>query len=374
MLASFFATFLIGLREGLEAALVVGILVAYLTRVGRRDALPKLWTGVGLAIALALGVGAIFTFGAYMLTFEAQELLGGGLSLLAVAMVTWMIFWMQKAGRTLKAGLEGGVEKALRGGVWALVAIGFVSVAREGVETTLLLWSMVESFGESPVALVGALVGLVTAVVLGWFIARGMLRLNLGRFFTWTGGFLIVVAAGVLAYGFHDLQEAGALPGPFAAGAPVDPATGLVATGWAGFPFGWAFDVSQAIAPDSAVAVLLQATVGFMPAMTWLQVIAWVIYVAVVVPLFVRGVRANRRPRPTVPGDAEAPTAHAPSLAPVSAAADASVASASPAVSSTTASPAAPLGSDLPASLAPGVPARSAPPVAPRSSGAPASS
>ncbi|MDQ1137393.1 high-affinity iron transporter [Microbacterium sp. SORGH_AS 1204] len=374
MLASFFATFLIGLREGLEAALVVGILVAYLTRVGRRDALPKLWTGVGLAVALALGVGAIFTFGAYMLTFEAQEMLGGGLSLLAVAMVTWMIFWMQKAGRTLKAGLEGGVEKALRGGVWALVAIGFVSVAREGVETTLLLWSMVESFGESPVALVGALVGLVTAVVLGWFIARGMLRLNLGRFFTWTGGFLIVVAAGVLAYGFHDLQEAGALPGPFAAGAPVDPATGLVATGWAGFPFGWAFDVSQAIAPDSAVAVLLQATVGFMPAMTWLQVIAWVIYVAVVVPLFVRGVRANRRPRPTVPGDAEASTAHAPSLAPVSAAADASVPSASPAVSSTTASPAAPRGSDLPASLAPGVPARSAPPVAPRSSGAPASS
>lgn len=325
MLASFFATFLIGLREGLEAALVVGILVAYLTRVDRRDALPKLWTGVGLAVALALGVGAIFTFGAYMLTFEAQELLGGGLSLLAVAMVTWMIFWMQKAGRTLKAGLEGGVDKALRGGVWALVAIGFVSVAREGVETTLLLWSMVQSFGESPVALLGALLGLAAAVVLGWFIARGMLRLNLGRFFTWTGGFLIIVAAGVLAYAFHDLQEAGALPGPFGAGAPIDPAIGLVATGWAGFPFGWAFDVSTAVAPDSALAVLLQATVGFMPQMTWLQVIAWVVYVAVVVPLFVRGVRAGRRPRPaatspsTVPAEprlAAAPAAAGTSTAP----------------------------------------------------------
>lgn len=307
MLASFFATFLIGLREGLEAALVVGILVAYLTRVDRRDALPKLWTGVGLAVALALGVGAIFTFGAYMLTFEAQELLGGGLSLLAVAMVTWMIFWMQKAGRTLKAGLEGGVDKALRGGVWALVAIGFVSVAREGVETTLLLWSMVQSFGESPVALLGALLGLAAAVVLGWFIARGMLRLNLGRFFTWTGGFLTIVAAGVLAYAFHDLQEAGALPGPFGAGAPIDPATGLVATGWAGFPFGWAFDVSTAVAPDSALAVLLQATVGFMPQMTWLQVIAWVVYVAVVVPLFVRGVRAGRRPRPAATSPSTVP-------------------------------------------------------------------
>ena len=311
MLASFFATFLIGLREGLEAALVVGILVAYLTRVGRRDALPKLWVGVGLAVALALGVGAIFTFGAYMLTFEAQEMLGGGLSLLAVAMVTWMIFWMQKAGRTLKAGLEGGVEKALRGGVWALVAIGFVSVAREGVETTLFLWAMVQSFQDQAEALLGAVVGLGVAVVLGWLIARGMLRLNLGRFFTWSGGFLVVVAAGVLAYAIHDLQEAGALPGPFGAGAPVDASTGLVATGWAGFPFGWAFDVSAQIAPAGPLAALLQATVGFMPAMTWLQVIAWVIYVAVVVPLFIRGVRANRRPRPTASADAAASTSAA---------------------------------------------------------------
>lgn len=291
------ATFLIGLREGLEAALVVGILVAYLTRLDRRDALPRLWAGVGLAVALALAIGAVFTFGAYMLTFEAQELLGGGLSLLAVAMVTWMIFWMQRAGRTLKAGLEGGVDKALRGGVWALVAIGFVSVAREGVETTLLLWSMVQSFGDAPTALLGALLGLAAAVVLGWLIARGMLRLDLSRFFTWTGGFLVVVAAGVLAYAFHDLQEAGALRGPFGAGAPVDAGTGLVATGWAGFPFGWAFDVSSVIAPGGPLAALLQATIGFMPQMTWLQVIAWIAYVAVVVPLFVRGVRANRRSR-----------------------------------------------------------------------------
>ena len=311
------ATFLIGLREGLEAALVVGILVAYLTRLDRRDALPRLWAGVGLAVALALVIGAVFTFGAYMLTFEAQELLGGGLSLLAVAMVTWMIFWMQRAGRTLKAGLEDGVDKALRGGVWALVAIGFVSVAREGVETTLLLWSMVQSFGDAPLALLGALLGLAAAVVLGWLIARGMLRLDLGRFFTWTGGFLVVVAAGVLAYAFHDLQEAGALPGPFGAGAPVDAVTGLVATGWVGFPFGWAFDVSDAIAPGGALAALLQATVGFMPQMTWLQVIAWVVYVAIVVPLFVRGVRANRRPRRAVPAAAPTPAdAPTPAAAP----------------------------------------------------------
>ncbi|AMG84288.1 MULTISPECIES: iron uptake transporter permease EfeU [Microbacterium] len=289
------ATFLIGLREGLEAALVVGILVAYLRRLGRRDALPKMWAGVGLAIALALGIGAILTFGAYELTFQAQELIGGGLSLVAVAMVTWMIFWMQRAGRTMKATLEGGIDRALTvGGLWALIAIGFVSVAREGIETTLLLWSMVQSFGDAPSALVGALLGLSVAVVLGWLISRGALRLDLRRFFAWTGGFLVIVAAGVLAYALMDLQEAGALPGPFTAAAPLDPVTGAVAVGAAGFPFGWAFDVSAAIAPGGALASVLQATVGFMPAMTWLQVLAWGLYILVVGGLYLRGLRSAR--------------------------------------------------------------------------------
>ncbi|MFJ6548206.1 iron uptake transporter permease EfeU [Microbacterium sp. NPDC091676] len=289
------ATFLIGLREGLEAALVVGILVAYLRRLGRRDALPRMWTGVGLAVALALGIGAVLTFGAYELTFQAQELIGGGLSLVAVAMVTWMIFWMQRAGRTMKATLEGGIDRALTaGGLWALVAIGFVSVAREGIETTLLLWSMVQSFGDAPSALLGALLGLSVAVLLGWLISRGALRLDLRRFFAWTGGFLVIVAAGVLAYALMDLQEAGALPGPFTAAAPLDPVTGAVAVGAAGFPFGWAFDVSAAIAPGGPLASVLQATVGFMPAMTWLQVLAWGLYLLIVGGLYLRGLRSSR--------------------------------------------------------------------------------
>ncbi|MCM3779135.1 iron uptake transporter permease EfeU [Microbacterium hydrocarbonoxydans] len=304
------ATFLIGLREGLEAALVVGILVAYLRRLGRSDALPRMWAGVGLAVALALGIGAILTFGAYSLTFEAQELIGGLMSLLAVGMVTWMIFWMQKAGRTMKATLEGGLDRALtQGGVWALVAIGFVSVAREGIETTLLLWSMVQSFGDAPTALLGAVLGLVAAVAIGWLLARGAVRLDLRRFFTWTSGFLVIVAAGVLAYAAMDLQEAGALPGPFTALAPVDSVTGAVATGWAAFPFGWAFDVSAAIAPGGTLATILQATVGFMPRMTWLQVTAWVVYLAVVGFLFVRGLRSRRSstPHSTPSSAADAP-------------------------------------------------------------------
>ncbi|MDR7189348.1 MULTISPECIES: iron uptake transporter permease EfeU [Microbacterium] len=294
------ATFLIGLREGLEAALVVGILVAYLTKLGRRDVLPRLWAGVGLAIALAVAIGAILTFGAYTLTFEAQELLGGLLSLLAVAMVTWMIFWMQKTARTLKRTLEGDIDRALAtGSLWALVAIGFVSVAREGVETTLLLWSMVQSFGEAPAALAGALLGLVTAVLLGWALARGMLRLDLRIFFGWTGAFLVIVAAGVLTYAIHDLQEAGALPGPFTAAAPIDPVTGEVAVGWAAFPLGWAFDVTASIPPGSALAAILQATVGFMPRMSWLQVVAWVLYVGIVGGIWLRGqVRSRPAARP----------------------------------------------------------------------------
>ncbi|MFG6476974.1 iron uptake transporter permease EfeU [Microbacterium sp. P06] len=295
-----FATFLIGLREGLEAALVVGILVAYLTRAGRRDSLPRLWAGVGLAITLSLGIGAILTFGAYSLTFEAQELIGGLLSLVAVAMVTWMIFWMQRTARTLKHDLESGVQRALAArSVWALVAIGFVSVAREGIETTLLLWSMVQSFGDAPSALVGALLGLAVAAVLGWAVAKGMLRLDLRVFFTWTGAFLVIVAAGVLAYAIHDLQEAGALPGPFTAAAPLDAATGAVMTGWAGLPFGWAFDVSTVVAPGGPLAAILQATVGFMPRMSWVQVIAWVVYIGVVGFFFARGAAARTTPTAT---------------------------------------------------------------------------
>jgi high-affinity iron transporter len=293
-----FASFLIGLREGLEAALVVGILVAYLRRLGRQDALPRMWAGIGLAIALALGIGAILTFGAYALTSEAQELIGGLLSLLAVGMVTWMIFWMQKAGRTMKATLESGLDRALTvGGLWALIAIGFVSVAREGIETTLLLWSMVQSFGDAPAALLGALLGLAGAVVIGWLLARGAVKLDLRRFFAWTGGFLVIVAAGVLAYAMMDLQEAGALPGPFTEAAPIDAVSGAVATGWSAFPFGWAFDLAAVIPPGSVWATVLQATVGFMPRMTWIQVSAWTLYIVIVGYFFICGIRSKKPAR-----------------------------------------------------------------------------
>jgi len=289
-----FATFVIGLREGLEAALVIGILIAFLVRSDRRDVLPRLWLGVALAVLLSLGVGFVLTFGAYSLTFEAQEVIGGSLSILAVGLVTWMIFWMQRVARGLRDRLETDMGRALAtGGLWGVVGIGFISVAREGIETALFLWSTTRSLGGTLEPLGGALVGIFAAVALGFVIYRGMARVNLRVFFTATSALLIVIAAGVLAYAIHDLQEAGVVPGPFSPAAPIDPTTGGVAVGLAGFPFGWAFQLGSVIPPSSPVAAVLKGTVGFAPDMTWLEVLTWLGYLVVVGTLFTRRFRAS---------------------------------------------------------------------------------
>nr|WP_300142718.1 iron uptake transporter permease EfeU [Propionicimonas sp.] len=296
----FLASLLIGLREGLEAALIVGILVAYVRKRDRSDVLPRIWWGVGLAVLIALALGAILTFGAYGLSFQGQEIVGGLMSLLAVGMVTWMVFWMMKTGHRLKAELEGEADSALAvGSGWALAWIALISVGREGIETTLILWGWVGQ----PAALLGALVGICIAVGIGYLLYRGMVRINLGTFFAWTGAFLIVVAAGILAYGIHDLQEAAVLPGPFS-GHPITPTdlrTGEVLVGltdgpfWlAAFPFGWAFDLTGSLDPTGLAATLLKGTVGFTPLMSWLEVTAWAIYLAVVLPRFLVRVRKNR--------------------------------------------------------------------------------
>ena len=186
--------------------------------------LPRLWAGVGLAVGVALVAGAVLTFAAYALTFQVQEIIGGTLSLAAVAMVTWMVLWMQRTAKNLKASLEGEVDRALAvGGLWTIVFLGFLSAGREGNETTLLLWSMVQSFGAAPSVLLGAIVGILTAVAIGWLLARGLLRLDLRLFFAWTGAILVIAASGVLPYALKDLQEAGVVPGPFTAGARSTP-------------------------------------------------------------------------------------------------------------------------------------------------------
>lgn len=278
------ANFLIGLREGLEAGLIVGILVAYLNKLDRRDILPRLWTGIAAAIALSLVVGAILTWGPYGLSFQAQEILGGGLSILAVGLVTWMIFWMAGNARSLRTELQSKLDAAIAGTGMGIVVVGFVSVAREGVETALFVWASVNSSSNAVVGTLSAVVGILAAAIIAYLIYRGLVRINFARFFAWTGSFLIIVAAGVLSYGIGDLQEASVLPG------------------WGQA----AYSLAHLVPPTSWYGALLGGIFNFTPEPTWAQVLAWGAYVIVVGLLFARVVRANARsPRPTAPQEME---------------------------------------------------------------------
>jgi len=274
------ANFLIGLREGLEAALVVGILIAYVVKLGRTDVLKRIWLGVGLAVTVSLALGAVLTFGAYGLSFEAQELIGGVLSIIATAFVTWMIFWMLGAARGLSKELRADVDSHLEGAGWGLVLVAFLAVGREGIETALFIWAAVQASGSTTFPLIGAALGILVAIVLGYLIYRGVLSINLSKFFTYTGIFLIIVAGGVLAYGVHDLQEAGVLPGLNTL----------------------AFDVSASVPPDSWYGTLLKGIFNFSPATTWFEALAWVLYVVPVLTIFLADVRRHSaRTEPIAP-------------------------------------------------------------------------
>ncbi|MEU1314364.1 iron uptake transporter permease EfeU [Streptomyces tibetensis] len=271
-----FSNYLIGLREGLEASLVVCILIAYLVKTDRKDALKPIWAGIAVAIALAFGFGCALEFGSQELTFQAQEALGGSLSILAVGLVTWMVFWMRRTARHLKSELHGRLDAALAMGTGALVATAFLAVGREGLETALFVWASVHAASDgTPRPLLGVALGLLTAILLGWLFYRGALRINLAKFFTWTGGMLVVVAAGVLAYGFHDLQEADFLPGL------TDKA----------------FDISGTIPPDSWYGTLLKGVLNFQPDPTTLQVGVWLLYLIPTLALFLAPAR-NTAPTP----------------------------------------------------------------------------
>src|SRR5918995_4647247 len=257
-----FANFLIGLREGLEAALIVSILVSYLVNFGPRG-----------------------------LTFEAQELLGGILSIIAVIFVTWMMFWMARAARSMSGHLRSQIDRASHERPWSLVLVAMLAVGREGLETALFLWAATQAAtrgtatGVSP--LLGAALGILVAVGLGYGIYRGALKINLTRFFTWTGAFLILVAAGVLAYGVHDLQEAGVLPG----------LNNL------------AFDVSAAVPPTSWYGTVLKGVFNFSPATTVLEAVVWLAYAIPTMTLFLLRVRQRPSAQPPAPAEVAASSA-----------------------------------------------------------------
>jgi high-affinity iron transporter len=264
--------YLIGLREGLEASLVVSILIAYVVKKGNRAALPPIWAGIGAAVAMSVGFALLLNVAvAEEHHFKIQELTGGLLSLVAVGLVTWMVFWMRKAARSIKAELEGRLASALSVGTPALFIVAFLAVGREGLETALFLWSNIShSTGSAAQPVSGAVLGLLTAAVLGYLIYRGGLRLNLRLFFTWTGAALIVVAAGVFGYAFHDLQEAGVLPGLQAVALHPGDFFGRFGT------FGeW-------------MQTAFQGVLNVTATITWLQLITWTAYIAPVLYLFLR--------------------------------------------------------------------------------------
>ncbi|MCK2221842.1 FTR1 family protein [Actinomadura sp. ATCC 31491] len=261
-----FASYLIGLREGLEATLVVSVLVAFLVKSDRRDKLPQVWAGVGAAVALSVAFGALLTFTAAHLEYQGQELFESITSLLAVGFVTWMIFWMRRTSRALSGELRGRLTDALAMGWLAVVVMAFLAVAREGLETALLFFASAQGAATTTAPLIGITLGVLTSVALGYGLYRSAIRINLTKFFTWTGLLLILVAAGIFKYGVHDLQEAGVLPG-------------LTSQ---------AFDLSAALPADSWYGALLAGMLNITPQPSVAEVVAWAVYLLPVLFLFLR--------------------------------------------------------------------------------------
>lgn len=243
------------------------------------------WLGVLGAVTLAGAFAAVLTFSVNVLTSAGQEAVGGLLSVLAVCLVTGMIFWMRRTAASLSAHLRGEVERAAAIGAGALTLTAFLSVGREGLETTLFLWTAAKASGQTAGPLAGAAIGIAAAVVLCWLLYRRAVHLNVGVFFNRTAIALIVIAAGVLAYGLGDLQDAGWLPGH----------------SWV------AFDLTAHVDPGSWWASVITGITELAPKMTVLQVTAWLAYLVVVIPAFVNAGRAAK-PRPAAAGPAATST------------------------------------------------------------------
>ncbi|MEU5860897.1 iron uptake transporter permease EfeU [Nonomuraea sp. NPDC047529] len=274
-----FASYLIGLREGLEATLVVSVLIAFLVKSDRKDKLPQVWTGVAAAIALSVGFGALLTFTAANLGHTGQELFDAITSLLAVVFVTWMIFWMRRTARALSGELRGKLTDALQMGSLAVVVMAFLAVAREGLETALLFFAAVRGATATVEPLIGIALGLLTSVVIGWGLYKSALKINLTKFFTWTGLLLILVAAGIFKYGMHDLQEANILPG--------------LST--------YAFDISAALPADSWYGALLSGMLNITPQPSVVEAVAWIVYLVPTLIFFLLPQRVKTTPAATAP-------------------------------------------------------------------------
>jgi high-affinity iron transporter len=268
---------LIGLREGLEASIVVMILVAFLVKSDRRDALRWVWLGVGSAVAMTVGVFLAIRYGAYGLTGLTAEAIAGIASLVAVAIVTSMVLWMRRASAGLSGELKSGMSQALETGAAAVVLLSFLAVGREGFETALFMVGYAEA--ETAWPLIGLVIGVIVAAGIAWAMYAGAIRINLAKFFTYTGLFLIVVAAGILCYGVGALQTVGWLPGQNHR----------------------AFDISRSLDWSAWYGQVLQGVFNVTPTPTVLQLLAWLTYILVVVGVFLRTSAAARKPTVAAP-------------------------------------------------------------------------
>ena len=251
------ATFVIGLREGLEAALIVGIVAAFLRQRGRADALRLVWIGVAVAIAICLAVAAGLQIVSANLPQAQQEGLETIVGLVAVGMVTYMVVWMRRHARSLKRNLEDAASSALaEGTAWALVAMAFLAVMREGLETAVFLLAAFNASGSPLAAGFGATLGIVVAVGIGYGIYRGGVRIDLARFFRLTGLVLVLVAAGLVATALHTAHEAG----------------------WLDVGQAQLVDLSAVMTPGSIQAALLTGVLGMQPRPTVIETLGWLIY------------------------------------------------------------------------------------------------
>jgi high-affinity iron transporter len=283
-------TFVIALREGVEASLIVGIIAAFLVKEERRDALRQMWVGVAVAIALCLGVAVILRIVGQDLPDRGQESLETVIGLVAVAAVTYMIVWMRRNARGIKSALEGEAASALAAGsTMALVAMAFLAVLREGFETSVFLLAAFQDAADTTAAGAGAAIGLVAAVAIGLGLYRGGVRINLTRFFRITGLVLVFVAAGLLATSIHTAHEAG----------------------WFNGLQGQAIDLSWLVKPNTVSGSLLTGMLGLQPQPTIGEALVYLLY-AVPMTLYVLWpdrLRPRRsralRPRP-VPAESTA--------------------------------------------------------------------
>lgn len=269
------AGFIIGLREGLEAALIVGLVLGILTQMKQERNRNVIWAGVAAAIVLSLAAAGILRWLGTSLAGTAEEIFEGAMMLLAAGVLTWMIFWMQRQGRTYQIGLESNVRRAMQGGqVWALFGIAFVAVLREGIETALFLTATAMVADERQVFM-GAVLGVATAVLLGWVLFSATIRLNLRRFFLVTSFLLILFAAGLFAHGVHEFVEAGWLP------AFIDPI----------------WNLNPILDESSLTGSMLKALFGYNGNPSLTESLAYVLYLAVIL----LGIRLLARKSATPP-------------------------------------------------------------------------